>query len=66
MTTRTQPNWAAGRRGELLSIAGRGGDRPQLTAGRRVNTPREDGGRTNADPHGPSDLRYAYLTQPHD
>jgi len=66
MTTRTQPNQAARRRGELPRDRGPRRRPPAIDARRRLNTRREDGGRTKADLHGPSDLRYAYLTQSRD
>ena len=34
---------------------------PAIDTRRRLNTPRADGTPTNPDPHGPGDLRYAYL-----
>jgi len=39
---------------------------PAIGARRRLNTPRSNGSATKAHPHGPSDPRYAYLTQSHD
>ena len=63
--TRTEQNWAARRRREVNR------DRESrllhaVDAQRRPNTRRADSTRTKADPFGPSDRRYAYLTQSHD
>jgi len=37
-----------------------------IDAQRRLNARRADGTGTKADPFGPSDPRYAYLTRSHD
>jgi hypothetical protein len=39
---------------------------PVIDARRRLDTRRAEGTRIRADPHGPRELRYAYLTQSHD
>ena len=64
--TRTEHNWAARRRGELTRDRGSLRLSPAMDAQRRLNTRRADGPRTKADPHGPSDPRYADLTRAHD
>ena len=64
--TRTEHNRAARRRGELTRDRGSRRLSPAIDAQRRLNTRRVDGTRTNADPHGPSDRRYAYLGRSYD
>jgi hypothetical protein len=64
--TRTEHNQAARRRGELTRDRGSRRLSPAIEARRRVNALQVDGTRTKADPIGPSDPRYAYLTQSHD
>jgi hypothetical protein len=66
MKTRTEHNRALRRRAELTRERGPRQLEPAIDAARRLNTRRAEGTRTNADPHGPSELRYAYLTQSHD
>jgi hypothetical protein len=63
--TPTEPNRAAGRRGGVTRD--RGSRRPSfaIDAQRRLNTGRADRTRTKADPVGPNDHRYAYLTRTH-
>jgi len=64
--TRTEQNWAAGRRGE------RNRDRTihqvssAIDARRRLNARRADGPRTKPHPIGPGDPRYAYLARSYD
>jgi hypothetical protein len=64
--TPTERNRAARRRGELTR--GRGSRRlsSAIDAQRRLNTRRADGTRTKADPVGPNNHRYAYLTRSYD
>jgi hypothetical protein len=66
MTTRTEHNSAARRRGELTRDRGPRRLEPAIEARRRLNALRTDGTRTKTDPHDRSELRYAYLTQSHD
>ena len=65
MTLRRQ-DLAARRRGELNRDHGSRRVSSAIEAQRRLNSRRADGGRTRADPLGPSDPRYAYLTRTHD
>jgi hypothetical protein len=64
--TRTEHNRAARRRGELTRDRGSRRLSPAIDAQRRLNARRADGTRTNADPVGPSDRRYAYLARSYD
>ena len=64
--TRTEHHRALQRRAELTRDRGPRQLDPAIDAARRLNTRRADGTRTNQDPHGPSELRYAYLTRKHD
>jgi len=61
--TRTEHNSAARRRGELTRDRGSRRLSPAIDAQRRLNARRADGTPTNADPFGPNDRRYAYLTR---
>jgi hypothetical protein len=61
--TRTEQNRAARRRGELTRDRGSRRLSPEIDAQRRLNARRAVGTGTHADPFGPSDPRYAYLTQ---
>jgi hypothetical protein len=62
----TEHDSAARRRGELTHDRGSLRLSPAIDARRRLNTRRPDGPRTKANPLGPSEPRYAYLTQSHD
>jgi hypothetical protein len=66
MTTRTKPNPAKSKRGELTRDRGPRQLQSAIDARRRLNTRREENARTSGDPHGPSDVRYAYLKPSHD
>lgn len=66
MMTRTERNSAARRRGELTRDRGSRQLSPAIDARRRLNARRADGTPTNADPFGPNDRRYAYLTRSSD
>ena len=66
MMTRTEQNWAARRRGELARDRGSRRVSSAIDAQRRMNTRPARGTRTKADPFGPIDPRYAYLTRTHD
>jgi hypothetical protein len=59
---RTEHNLAARKRGELSRDRGSRRISPAIDAQRRLNALRADGTRTNADPFGPNDRRYAYPT----
>jgi hypothetical protein len=61
--TRTEHNWAARRRGELTRDRGSRRLSPTIDARRRLNARRAVGTRTKADPFGPNDSRYAWLTR---
>jgi hypothetical protein len=61
--TRTEHNLAARRRGELTRDRGSRRITPAIDAKRRLNARQADGTRTNADPFGPNDRRYAYPTR---
>ncbi len=61
-----QQDTTARRRGELKRKLAWQRLSPAIDAQRRVNAVRAVGDGTNADPLGPSDRRYAYLTQAHD
>lgn len=58
--TRTEQNLAARKRGELSRDRGSRRISPTIDAQRRLNALQADGTRTNADPFGPNDRRYAY------
>ena len=69
--TRTEHNRAARRRGVLTRDRGSrqlsaASDAAPIDARRRLNARGTDGTPTKADPFGPSDPRYAYLTRAHD
>ena len=64
--TRTEQNVAARRRGELSRDRGSRRISPTIDAQRRLNAVQADGTRTNADPFGPNDRRYAYPTRSYD
>ena len=64
--TRTEQNRVARRRGELTRDRGSRRLSAALAAQRRLSARRADGHLRKADPFGPSDRRYAYLTQSHD
>jgi hypothetical protein len=64
--TRTEHSRALQRRAELTHDRGPRQLEPAIDARRRLNTRRSDSTRTNQDPHGPSELRYACLTRSHD
>jgi hypothetical protein len=64
--TRTEHSSAARRRGELTRDRGSRRLSPAIDAQRRLNARRVDGTPTNADPFGPNDRRYAYLTRSYD
>jgi hypothetical protein len=64
--TPTEHNRAARRRGELTRDRGSRRLSSAIDAQRRVNTRRADGTRTKADPVGPNNRRYAYLTRSYD
>jgi hypothetical protein len=64
--TRREHNLAARRRGELTGDRGSRQLSPAIDAQRRLNARRADGTPTNADPFGPNDRRYAYLTRSYD
>ena len=64
--TRAQNNWAARRRGELDRDPGSRQLSQAVDALRRLNARRAVSARTKADLVGPSEPRYAYLTQSHD
>jgi hypothetical protein len=64
--TPTEHNRAARRRGELTRDRGSRRLSSAIDAQRRLNTRRADGTRTNADPAGPNDRRYAYPTRSYD
>jgi hypothetical protein len=65
--TRAEQRLAARRRGELsLSRDRDHGSRRPLMPNDVLNAWRADSARTKGDPLGPSDRRYAYLTQSHD
>ncbi len=64
--TRTEHNWAARRRGELARDRGSLRLSPAIDSQRRLNARQADGTQINADPFGPNDPRYAYLTRAHD
>ena len=64
--TRTEHNSVARRRGELTRDRGSRRLSPAIDAQRRQNARRVDGTPTNADPFGPNDRRYAYLTRSYD
>ena len=66
MMKRTDHHSAARRRGELTHDRGSLRLSPAIEARRRLNTRRADGPRIEAHPHGPSDPRFAYVTQSHD
>jgi hypothetical protein len=59
---RTEHNLAARKRGELSRDRGSRGISPAIDAQRRLNALQADSTRTNADPFGPTDRRYAYPT----
>jgi hypothetical protein len=61
--TRTQRDWAARRRGELAGDHGSRRVSSAMDAQRRLKARPARGTRTKADPVGPSDPRYAYLTR---
>jgi hypothetical protein len=61
--TWSEQNWAARSRGELTRDRGSRRLSPAIDAQRRLNARRADGTSTNADPLGPNDRRYAYLTR---
>ena len=61
--TRTAHNSAARRRGEVTGDRGSRRLSPAIDAQRRLNAQRADGTPTPADPFGPNDRRYAYLTR---
>jgi hypothetical protein len=63
---RTEHDRAARRRGELTCDRGSLRLSSSIDARRRLNTRRPDGPRPKADPHDPSDGRYAYLMRSHD
>ena len=64
--TRTEHNLAARKRGELSRDRGSRRISPTIDAQRRLNALQADGTRTNADPFGPNDRRYAYPTRSYD
>ena len=64
--TRTAHNSAARRRGEVTGDRGSRRLSPAIDAQRRLNARRADGTPTTADPFGPNDRRYAYLTRSYD
>ena len=64
--TRTEQNAAARRRGELSRDRGSRRISPTIDAQRRLNAVQADGTRTNVDPFGPNDRRYAYPTRSYD
>ena len=64
--TRTEHNLAARRRGELSRDRESARISPAIDAQRRLNALQTDGTRTNADPFGPNDRRYAYPTRSYD
>jgi hypothetical protein len=65
MTRRTR-DLTERRRGELKRDRTNHRVSSAIDAQRRLNTRPADGTRTKADPVGPSDPRYAYLTRAHD
>ena len=64
--TRTEQNVAARRGGELSRDRGSRRISPTIDAQRRLNAVQADGTRTNVDPFGPNDRRYAYPTRSYD
>lgn len=64
--TRTEQDRAARRRGELARDRGSRRVSSAIDAQRRLHARRERGTPTKADPVGPSDPRYAYLTRTYD
>ncbi len=64
--TQNEQNSAARRRGERKRDRGSRRLSQAVDARRRLNARRADSARTRAGRFGPSDSRYAYLTQPHD
>jgi hypothetical protein len=64
--TRKTHDLAARRRGELTHDRGSRRLVRAVDTQRRLPSRRAAGPQTKADPHGPSDPRYAYLTQSHD
>jgi hypothetical protein len=61
--TRTEPNRAARRRGELTGDRGSRRLAPAIDAQRRLNARRAEATQTDTDPFSPNDRRYAYLTR---
>jgi hypothetical protein len=64
--THTEHSRAARRRGELTRDRGSRRLSRAIDAQRRLNSRRPDRTRIKADPFGPTDPRYAYLTRVHD
>ena len=64
--TRIEQGRAARRRGELARDRGSRRVSSVIDAQRRLNTRPARGAPTKADPVGPSDPRYAYLTRTYD
>jgi hypothetical protein len=64
--TRDNQDWAARRRREFDRSYGERRLLAAIDARRRMNAPQAYGGPARADRTGPSDPRYAYLTQSHD
>jgi hypothetical protein len=64
--TWTKRTLEARRRGELTHDRGLRRLDPAIDARRRLNALLAEGTQTEEDPRGPSELRYAYLTQSHD
>jgi hypothetical protein len=64
--THTENNRPARRRGELTRDRGSRRIWAAIDAQRRLNRARPDGPRVKADPFGPSNPRYTYLTRVHD
>ena len=64
--THTEHSRAARRRGELTRDRGSLRLSRAIDAQRRLNGRRPDGTRIKADPLGPTDPRYAYLTRVYD
>lgn len=63
--TRTEHDQAARRRGQLTRDRGARRLLLAIDAQRRLNAERAGRARTKADPYGPSDRRYSYLTESH-